>query len=89
LLGTNGKTGRTASSWANSRKSAKNWFDNSPLWGAKALKQFQGFFYVFYCGETKSDAIIKKQRSRNLIEQLCIKNFTPSGFLAQLVRVQD
>lgn len=110
--------------------------------GAKALKQFQGFFmyyiyilyseianlyYVgysdnparrliehnstpfvtftskhrpwvlkaqFYCGETKSDAIrieryIKKQRSRKLIEQLCDKNFTPSGFLAQLVRVQD
>ena len=48
----------------------------------------------FECSTSESDAIkverfIKKQKSRRLIEQLCDKNFTPTGLLAPLVRVPD
>jgi len=48
----------------------------------------------FECGEIEQQAIeverfIKKQKSRKLLEQLCDISFTPSGFLAQLVRVPD
>nr|WP_294861046.1 GIY-YIG nuclease family protein [uncultured Fluviicola sp.] len=47
---------------------------------------------VFEISKTESDAIrmerfIKKQKSRNLIEQLCAPDFVPVGYLAQLVRV--
>jgi len=39
----------------------------------------------FQCGPSESDAtkleqFIKKQKSRKLIEQLCDKNFVPTGF---------
>ena len=49
---------------------------------------------VFECCTIKADVIrlekfIKKQKSRKLLEQLCDKNFNPSGVLAQLVRVPD
>jgi len=49
----------------------------------------------FECGETEQQAmalerfIKKKQKSRRLLEDLCDGSFIPSGFLAQLVRVQD
>ena len=48
----------------------------------------------FLCSASEKEAIrierfIKKQKNRTLIEQLCDPNFTPSGFLAQLVRVPD
>jgi putative endonuclease len=33
------------------------------------------------------ERFIKKQKSRKLIEQLCDSQFTPNGYLAQLVRV--
>ena len=47
---------------------------------------------VFECNEKEAEAIkierfIKKQKSRKLIEQLIDEKFTPSGYLAQLVRV--
>jgi len=49
---------------------------------------------VFACGEKRSEAIeaesfIKQQKSRSLLEKLCDENFSPSGKLAQLVRVPD
>ena len=37
----------------------------------------------------KEEYRIKKQKSRKLIKQLCDHSFTPSGVLAQLVRVPD
>jgi putative endonuclease len=48
---------------------------------------------VFECGQEERIAIqlerfIKKQKSRKLIEQLIDPSFTPTGLLAQLVRVQ-
>ena len=47
---------------------------------------------IFRCAENEATAMriekfIKKQKSRKLIEQLCIPDFVPTGFLAQLVRV--
>ena len=47
---------------------------------------------VFEAAKTKGVALkierfIKKQKSRTLIMQLCNLDFTPSGYLAQLVRV--
>ena len=47
---------------------------------------------VFEAAKIKADALkierfIKKQKSRNLILQLCEKGFIPTGHLAQLVRV--
>ena len=47
---------------------------------------------VFEAAKIKADALkierfIKKQKSRNLILQLCEKEFIPTGYLAQLVRV--
>jgi putative endonuclease len=33
------------------------------------------------------ERFIKKQKSRKLIEQLCDSQFTPNGYLAQLLRV--
>ncbi len=47
---------------------------------------------VFEVSQNESEAIqierfIKKQKSRNLIEQLCNPDFIPVGNLAQLVRV--
>ena len=47
---------------------------------------------TFTVSNSESEAIrmerfIKKQKSRNLIEQLCNPDFIPSGNLAQLVRV--
>jgi putative endonuclease len=50
------------------------------------------FSAVFEVSTRESDAIrierfIKKQKSRNLIEQLCAQDYTPTGYLAQLVRV--
>ena len=49
---------------------------------------------VFECGPVEKEAIrierfIKKQKSRKFLEQLANSNFTPSGFLAQLVRILD
>jgi putative endonuclease len=49
---------------------------------------------VFECGDSENDAIqferfIKKQKSRKLLKQLINPAFTPSGSLAQLVRVPD
>ncbi|MGQ0739751.1 MAG: GIY-YIG nuclease family protein [Bacteroidota bacterium] len=48
----------------------------------------------FECGTQEAIAVrlerfIKKQKSRKLIEELCNSNFTPSGSLAQLIRVPD
>ena len=48
----------------------------------------------FKCSENESEAIrierfIKRQKSRKLLEQLSNPAFTPSGVLAQLVRVPD
>ena len=48
----------------------------------------------FECGESEQQAMelerfIKKQKSRKLLEQLCDNSFTPSSFLARLVRVPD
>ncbi len=50
------------------------------------------FSAVFEISQSESEAIrmerfIKKQKSRKLIEQLCHPDFTPTGYLAQLVRV--
>ena len=47
---------------------------------------------VFDCGISESDAMrlerfIKRQKSRRLIETLCIPTYEPEGYLAQLVRV--
>jgi putative endonuclease len=47
---------------------------------------------VFQCGTTKAEAMqiekfVKKQKSRNLLEQLCDPSFIPTEYLAQLVRV--
>ena len=47
---------------------------------------------VYKVSEIESEAIrmerfIKKQKSRNLIKQLCNPDFVPAGYLAQLVRV--
>jgi putative endonuclease len=54
-----------------------------PSWMLKA---------VFQCGTTKAEAMqiekfVKKQKSRNLLEQLCDPSFIPTEYLAQLVRV--
>ena len=48
----------------------------------------------FECSESEDQAVlierfIKKQKSRKLIKQLCDHSFTPSGILAQLVRVPE
>jgi predicted GIY-YIG superfamily endonuclease len=48
---------------------------------------------VFQCGTTKAEAMqiekfVKKQKSRNLLEQLCDPSFIPTEYLAQLVRVR-
>ena len=48
----------------------------------------------FQCSKTESEAIkmerfIKGQKSRKLLQKLCDPLFTPSGILAQLVRVPD
>jgi putative endonuclease len=48
----------------------------------------------FQCGAIEQTAIalerfIKKQKSKKLLEKLCDVSFTPTGFLAQLVRVPD
>ena len=45
---------------------------------------------VFQCGTTKAEAMqiekfVKKQKSRNLLEQLCDPSFIPTEYLAQLV----
>ena len=47
---------------------------------------------VFEAAKTKGDALkieifIKKQKSRTLITHLCNLEFTPTGYLAQLIRV--
>lgn len=47
---------------------------------------------VFHVGNVESEAIvlerfIKRQKSRNLLLQLCNGEFSPNGKLAQLVRV--
>jgi len=47
---------------------------------------------VFEAAKIKGEALkierfIKKQKSRNLILQLCDQEFIPTGYLAQLVRV--
>ena len=49
---------------------------------------------VFECGQNEKIAInierfLKKQKSRKLLEQLIDCSFTPTGYLAQLVRVPD
>jgi putative endonuclease len=38
-------------------------------------------------GAIQLERFIKKQKSRKLIEQLCDSQFTPNGYLAQLIRV--
>jgi putative endonuclease len=47
---------------------------------------------LFSCGNIESEAIklerfIKRQKSKSVIEKLLIKDFIPTGSLAQLVRV--
>ena len=47
---------------------------------------------LFECGESRSEAMklekfIKKQKSKNLLLKLIDPDFTPTGTLAQLVRV--
>ena len=46
----------------------------------------------FNCGSDKKlamrlERLIKEQKTRQLLEQLCNPLFTPNGFLSQLVRV--
>jgi putative endonuclease len=48
----------------------------------------------FKCSETEKEAmrierLIKKQKSKKLLEKLCDPKFSPTGILAQLVRVPD
>ena len=47
---------------------------------------------LFECGESRAEAMklekfIKKQKSKNLVLKLIDPDFTPTGILAQLVRV--
>ncbi len=65
---------------------------------SNSSEKYTGKYYdwkmvaLFQCGESRSEAMklekfIKKQKSKNLLLKLIDPDFTPTGMLAQLVRV--